>query len=43
MKLPEKAEEINKKIECLNYPVVVVIYTNAGGGIVHYEILRKVK
>lgn len=42
-KLKEKAEEIAKVIEAKNYPVMVVIYTNAGGGILSYEIYRKDK
>jgi hypothetical protein len=40
MKLPDKADEIQKKIELLPYPAVVIIRTN-NGGVVSYEILRK--
>lgn len=42
MKLPDKAEEIQKKIEVLNYPAVIIIRTN-NGGIVSYEILKSEK
>ena len=40
-RLKDKAEEIDEKIRNLNYPVIIIIYANAGGGIVGYKIYQQ--
>ena len=42
-KLKDKADEIQRKVEVLNYPVAVIVYCNAGGGVVGYKIYREEK